>query len=304
MKTGHYTQPGSVAVALAWAVSIAACSPGTLPGSPSRIEFGGGGGRYNGTISYQRTGGDFLINEAQQSMSLSLVLAAADQFTAQFQTSGGSAGSLQGLLSGALNNGTFEATLLVTQPADSPGASAGLLTQAIVRPRAVVTCDGRGQATGSFSGPDVAWVVGAVNYSNCRLVTSSQARATATSPIPQINTARATVVITILPGATVRPGTCENGARGYQFTIEVAETSGVAVTLDETITVEERRGGQAVSVRREDNPLTRLGAGERRRYSACSPSSGLSGTYQAFFTGHDAHGNALRFSSPLVTLLP
>ena len=273
MKTGHRAQRGLIVAALAASVGIMACSPGSLPGSPSRIEFGGGGGRYDGTLSYRRIGGDFLINESEQSMSMSLTLAAADQFTAQFQTAAGSAGSLQGVLVGALNDGTFEATLLVTLPADSPASSLSLAQQGFFGPRAEVTCEGRGQATGSFSGLDMTWTIGAIDYSNCRLVTSSQAQATATSPIPQASPTKANVVITIFPGTTIREGVCEGGARGYQFTIEMAETNGVAVTLDDTLTVEERRGGQVVDVDREDMPFTELGAGEKRRYSACRPIS-------------------------------
>ena len=38
-------------------LAAAACSPGTLPGTPSALTVGGGGGRYNGTITTRRIGG-------------------------------------------------------------------------------------------------------------------------------------------------------------------------------------------------------------------------------------------------------
>lgn len=298
MSTNQRVISARLLAAVAVASVIAACSPGSLPGSPSRIEFGGGGGRYDGTLSYRRIGGDFLINESPQSMSMSLVLAAADQFTAQFQTAAGSTGSLQGLLTGALNNGTFRATLLATVPADSPVGTLGLGPQEFFRPRAAVTCEGRGEVTGSFSGLNVTWTIGAINYTNCRLITSSEAQATAVSPIPQAPPNRANVVLTIFPATTIRQGTCPNGRSGFPFTVEIAETNGVRVTLADTILVEEQRGAQVVRTERVDNPFTTLQGGEKRRYSACSP---FSGTYQAFFSGRDANGNTVRFSSPVIT---
>ncbi|MBI4887923.1 MAG: hypothetical protein HY824_12585 [Acidobacteria bacterium] len=290
---------GCSVAALAVALGAPACSPGSLPGSPTPIVVGGGGGRYGGTLSYRRVGGSFAINESPQSLGLSLVLSAADQFVAQFETSGGSRGSLQGTLHGALNSGTFTATALVSTPAESPDLALGGALLPAFRPRAAATCEGRGEATGRFAGPDLTWQIDAITYDNCAgLVTSSDAQATAISPIPQALPARATVVLTVFPGTSIPPGRCDNGSNGFPFTVEIAETSGVGLTFDDTIVIEERRGGQLASTRRVDNPLTSLQAGERRRHSACSP---FAGTYQAFFTGRDARGNQIRFASPLVT---
>ena len=292
---------GMLAAALV-AISVASCSPGSLPGSPSSILTGGGGGRYDGTMSYRRLGGNVLIDESNQRMTMALSLGASDQFTAQFDSSSGSRGSFQGRINGALNNGTFQATILVSIPATGVGSPIpfGPFT---FRPFADAgnLCEGRGEATGSFSGLNFSWTVGTITYSNCALLTSAQAAATAVSPIPQTQpaaSARANVVITIYPSTTIRRGTCPDGKSGFPFTVEIAETAGVAVTLDDTLIVEQRRGGQVVSTEREDNPLTSLGAGQRRRYAACSEDTG---TYQAFFTGKDAHGNSIRFSTPLIT---
>jgi hypothetical protein len=293
---------GGMLVALIAAVSVASCSPGSLPGSPSPILTSGGGGRYDGTMSYRRLGGNVAIDESNQRMTMSLTLGASDQFTAQFDSSAGSRGSLQGRLNGALNSGTFQATILVTIPATGVASSIpfGLFA---FRPFADTgnTCEGRGEATGSFSGLNLTWTIGTITYSNCTLLTSAQAAATAVSPIPQTQSpgaTRANVVITIFPSTTITRGSCPDGKSGFPFTVEIAETAGVAVTLDDTIIVEQRRGGQVVSTDREDNPFTTIAAGEKRRWSACSQDSG---TYQAFFSGKDAHGNSMRFSSPLIT---
>ena len=293
---------GAILAAALAAICVASCSPGSLPGSPSPILSGGGGGRYDGTVSYRRIGGNALIDESSQRMTMSLALSGADQFTAQFDSSGGSRGSVQGRLVGALNNGTFQATILVTVPITA-GAAAIASAPFAFRPLADTgpVCEGRGEATGSFNGLNFTWTIGTITYSNCSLVTSSQAAATAVSPIPQTQTpaaTRANVVITIYPGTTLSRGTCPDGKSGYAFTVEIAETAGVAVTLDDTVIVEERRGGQVVSAHREDYPFPSLGAGEKRRYSGCNQDPG---TYQVFFTGKDARGNSIRFSSPLIT---
>jgi hypothetical protein len=283
------------------AAGAAACSPGSLPGSPAPILTGGGGGRYDGTLSYRRLGGTTAIDESNQRMTMSLVLGSGDQFTAQFDSSSGSRGSLQGSLNGALNNGTFQATILVTVPA--VGAATGFSLGPIgFRPLADAgpVCEGRGEATGSFNGLNISWTIGTITYTNCSLTTSSQANATAVSPIPQTSatTSRANVVITVFPAATLARGTCANGASGFPFTVEIAEVAGVSVTLDKTVTIEERRSDQVVAVSHEDNPLTALAAGEKRRYTGCGVAAG---TYQAFFTGRDANGNTIRFSTPLIT---
>lgn len=282
------------------AMGVAGCSPGSLPGSPSPILSGGGGGRYDGTLTYRRVGGSFAVNEAAQGMTLSLELTADDQFSAQFTAAGGSRGSLQGTLNGALNNGTFLATLLVTTPVSRVAASTIAGFGSFFRPAADgdLGCDGRGDVTGTFSGPNVTWT-GSITYPNCPgLVTTSQAQASAISPIPRAEPARARVIITVFPGTTIQLGRCDNGTQGYQFTVELVETAGVAVTLDDTFVVEERKGGGQVVSSRTDNPFTSISAGEKRRYSGCEPATG---TYQAFFSGKDANGNDIRFASPLVT---
>ena len=291
---------GVLAAALA-AVTVASCSPGSLPGSPSPILSGGGGGRYDGTLSYRRLTGNVPIDESSQGMTMSLSLGGADQFSAQFVSSSGSRGSLQGQLNGALNNGTFQATILVSVPIT--GGVAPLSSGALAFSPLADTgpmCQGRGEATGSFNGLNFTWTIGTITYSNCQLLTSSQAAATAASPIPQTQPAastRANVVITIYPSTTISRGTCSDGKSGFPFTVEIAETAGVAVTLDDTVIVEQRRG-QVVTTERDNNPLTSLGAGEKRRYAGCGLASG---TYQVFFTGKDARGNSIRFSSPLIT---
>jgi len=288
----------SAAAAVGAAVTVGACSPGSLPGSPSPILTGGGGGRYSGTIAYRRVAGSFAIDESAQSLTMSIVLSAEDQLAAEFDSTGGSRGSLAGRVTGALNDGTFLATLIISMPAETPAGALIGLTANVFRPRAAVTCAGRGEATGRLSGAEVTWTIDRITYDNCAgLVTSLDARANALSPIPQ-PAARASVVLTVLPGTSVPRGRCENGEDGFPFTVEVAERSGIGFTFDDTIVVEERRAGQVTSTRRLDNPFTTLGAGERRRHSACSP---FPGTYQAFFSGRDARGNALRFASPIVT---
>ena len=95
-------------------------------------------------------------------------------------------------------------------------------------------------------------------------------------------------------------GSCGSGA-GYPFTVEIAESAGVAVTFDTRFAVEERRNFGAPSTSELDMPFTSLPGGERRRYSVCSPATG---TYQAFFSGADANGNRFRVSSPIVTFMP
>src|SRR6266571_1287792 len=77
------------------AACAASCSPGTLPGSPSTIVVGGGGGRYNGTITYRRLGGTFVLTESPQNLDLSIVLRQNDQITGRFQ-SPETSGTIQG----------------------------------------------------------------------------------------------------------------------------------------------------------------------------------------------------------------
>jgi hypothetical protein len=268
------------------AVSGAACSPGTLPGSPSPVLVGGGGGRYNGSITYRRLGGNYTISEASQRLDLSLMLRDVNQITGRFETAE-SSGTVQGVLIGDMANGTLDATVLV---------------QTTVRQGGGGTCEGRGQISVTLAGVNLSWTGGSITYDNCPgLTVSSDARAVAVSPIPDSFGARANVVITVLGGASVPRGTCSTGGAGYPFTVEMSETAGVNATFDSTFRVEERRGSGSPSSTQLDMPFFSLNGGGRRTYGACSP---VAGTYQAFFTGADANGNRIRVASPVITLGP
>jgi hypothetical protein len=263
-----------------------ACSPGTLPGSPSPLAVGGGGARYNGTITYRRLSGGYTVSEAAQSLNLSLVMHGADQVIGRFQV-GGTAGTLSGVLSGSLASGTFQATTLVVTPAAMGGTT--------------TSCEGRGQVTGTLAGVNLTWSAPSITYDNCPgLSTTSAVQAVAVSPIPGSFGNIASLSITILGSTTVVRSTC-GGLPGYPFTIEIAETAGIDVTLDSTFTVEERRNFGGVSVTVLDMPFTEVDGGSRRTYNACSP---VAGTYQAFFSGTDVNGNRIRVASPIVTLAP
>ena len=97
-------------------VTAAACSPDTLPDTPSLVTVGGGGARYNGTITTRRLpGGNFTIVEGVQSLSLSLTVRGTDQINGRLEA--GSTGSLTGTLTGNLASGSFQATLLISTPA-------------------------------------------------------------------------------------------------------------------------------------------------------------------------------------------
>lgn len=269
------------------AAAAAACSPGTLPGSPSPILVGGGGGRYNGSITYRRLGGNFAISEAPQGLNLSLTLRDVNQIVGRFETSE-SSGSVQGVLKGDMSNGTFDATVLVLTTARQGGTT--------------TTCEGQGQILGTLSGVNLSWTGGAIAYNNCPgLTISSQAQAVAVSPIPDSFGNRANLVITVLGGAVVPRGTCPAGVAGFPFTVEMSETAGVNVTLDSRFRIEERRGSGVTTSSELDMPFPSITGGTRRSYGACSP---VSGTYQAFFSGTDANGNRVRVASPLVTLGP
>jgi len=270
---------------LALALGAMACSPGTLPGTPSALAVGGGGARYNGTITTRRLGGTYTINELAQGLTLSLTLRGADQISGRLDA-GGNAGTLTGTLTGNLASGTFQATILIPT-----SAQAGATT---------TVCDGRGTVTGTLAGLNLTLTATSVTYDNCPgLTTSSQAQAIAVSPIPGVTGNRANVVISILGGTRVAAGICAAGIPGFPFTVEIAETAGINVTLDSTFTAEERRGGGAVSVNTLDMPFTDLQGGTRRTYGACSLAAG---TYQAFVSGTDANGNRIRAASPLVSL--
>jgi hypothetical protein len=266
-------------------VAVAACSPGTLPGTPSALTVGGGGARYNGTITTRRIGGGYTINELSQALTLSLTVRGADQISGRIDSSGNT-GTLTGTLTGNLAAGSFQATMLVSTSAQQ-GATP-------------TTCDGRGTVTGTLSGVNLTMSSTSVTYDNCPgLTTSSQAQAVAVSPIPGATPNRANVVISILGGTSVAAGVCPSGIPGFPFTVEISETAGINVTLDPTFIAEERRGAGALSVNIIDMPFTDLPGGERRTYGVCSP---VSGTYQAFLSGTDGAGNRIRAASPLVSL--
>jgi hypothetical protein len=267
--------------------AAAACSPGTLPGNPSELTVGGGGARYNGTITTRRVGGNYTLNEAGQALTLSLTLRSTEQMFGRID-SAGSFGTLTGTITGNLASGSFQATILIPTVAQQGGTT--------------TTCEGRGDVTGTLSGVNLTWTSPSLTYDNCPgLTTSSQAQAVAVSPIPGAAINRANVVISIVGGTRVAPGLCPGGIPGFPFTVEIAETAGVNVTLDKTFTAEERRTTGTVSVTTVDMPFTDLLGGTRRTYGACSL---VAGTYQAFISGIDAIGNRMRAASPLVTLGP
>ena len=269
------------------AAAAAACSPGTLPGSPSPIVIGGGGGKYNGSITYRRLGGNYTISEASQALSLSLALRDVNQIIGHFET-GESSGTVQGVLTGDMSNGSFDATVLITTDARQAGTTS--------------RCEGRGQITALLSGTNLTWTGGTIAYDNCPgLMINSQAQAVAVSPIPDLSPTRANLVITVLGGAVVRRGTCPSGIAGYPFTVEMSETAGVNLTFDSQFRIEERRNTGATSSNTLDMPFGSLAGGTRRTYATCSP---VAGTYQAFFSGTDASGNRVRVASPVVTLTP
>ena len=275
-----------LALAAAIATTLGACSPGTLPGSPSPLSVGGGGARYNGSITYRRLSGGYTLSESAQSLNLSLVRRGADQIQGRYEV-GGSTGTLSGVITGNLASGTFLATTLVVTPANQGGTT--------------TSCEGRGQVTGSLSGVNLTWSAASITYDNCPgLSTTSQVQAVAVSPIPGSFGSNANLSITIVGNTTVVRSTC-GGLPGYPFTIEIAETAGIDVTLDPTFLVEERRNFGAVSSNMLDMPFTDVAGGNRRTYNACSP---VAGTYQAFFSGTDVNGNRIRVASPIVTMAP
>jgi hypothetical protein len=276
-----------ITAAVVTAAAAAACSPGTLPGSPSPILVGGGGARYNGSITYRRLGGNYAISEAPQALNLSLSLRDVNQIVGRFETSE-SSGSVQGVLNGDMSKGTFDATVLVLTTARQGGTT--------------TTCEGQGQIIGTLSGVNLSWTGGSIAYNNCPgLSLSSQAQAVAVSPIPDSFGGRANLVITVLGGAVVPRGTCPTGVVGFPFTVEMSETAGVNVTFDSRFRIEEQRNSGATTSSELDMPFSNITGGTRRSYGACSP---VAGTYQAFFSGSDANGNRVRVASPVITLGP
>ena len=270
------------------AAVAAGCSPGTLPGTPSPIVVGGGGGRYNGTIITRRVGGNYTLTETTQALDISVVLRESAQLAGRF-LAGESTGTVQGVLNGNLASGSLQATILITTNARQGGTTA-------------TSCEGRGEITATLTGKNLSWSGGTITYDNCPgLSVTSAATAEATSPIPGASGGRANVIITVAGGPSVPRGSCSSGISGFPFTVEITEQSGLDVTFDSTFLVEERRSGGAVSTSSRDMPFTELEGGERTSYTACSP---VAGTYQAFFSGTDVNGNRIRVASPLVVMGP
>lgn len=273
----------AVAVLLLGSLS---CSPGTLPGSPSALLVGGGGARYNGSITYQRLSGSHVISEAAHTMQISIAMTSGGQITAHFQTTQNN-GTLAGEVDGNLADGFLQATLLVSLLAQAPGGGS-------------VTCEGRGEVFGRLSGLNLSWNASSITYENCPgLLVGASAQAVAVSPIPGRSGNRANVLVAVPGGTTVAAGVCgTTGTAGYPFTVEVRETAGIDITFDDTFRVEERRNFEELTSLVLDMPFTRLRGGTRLTYGACSTSPG---TYQAFFSGTDANGNRFRIASPIVT---
>ena len=270
-------------------VLAAGCSPGTLPGTPTPVLVGGGGARYNGTVTVRRVGGNYTLNEALQDLSLALVMRGDGQISGRFDAGAGS-GTVSGNIDGNLAAGTIHATLLIATPAQQAGAA--------------ITCEGRGDVTAILSSVNLTWIANQITYENCPgLSTASQAQAIAVSPIPGTTglSGRANLVISVVEGAFIRGSTCADGAAGYPFTVEISETVGTDMTFDSTFVVEERPNFGDVSTTALDMPFSRMDGGSRRSYGSCSRTPG---TYQAFFSGIDAGGNRVRAASPLVTFEP
>ena len=268
---------------------LAGCSPGTLPGTPTPVLVGGGGARYDGTVTVRRVGGNYTLNEALQRLSLALVMRGDGQISGRFDA-GGSSGTVSGNVQGNLAAGTMNATLLIVTPAQQGGTA--------------MTCEGRGDVTAILSSVNLTWIANQIVYDNCPgLSTASQAQAFAVSPIPGTlgSSARANLVISVVEGITIRRSTCADGAAGYPFTVEITETAGVNISFDPTFVVEERPNFGAVFTTVHDVPFTGMDGGSKRSYATCSRAPG---TYQAFFSGTDAGANRLRAASPLVTFEP
>lgn len=284
MRVPMFRRSAFFVVALTLGMSMA-CSPGTLPGTPSAVVVGGGGARYNGTITTRRVGGAYTINELGQPLGLSLTVRGTEQMSGRIEF-GGTVGTLTGTLTGDLAAGSFQATILIATSAQQGGTS--------------TLCEGRGDVTGTLSGVNLTLNSASVTYENCPgLTTTTQAQAVAVSPIPGASVNHANVVISIIGGTHVAAGLCPGGIPGFPFTVEIAETAGIDVTLDSTFVAEERSTGGTLSVTSFDMPFTDLPGGQRRTYGACSL---VPGTYQAFVSGTDGNGNRIRTASPLVSL--
>src|SRR5258705_6706489 len=184
--------------------------------------------------------------------------------------------------------GSFDATVLITTDARQGGRTS--------------RCEGRGQITGIPSGLNLTWTGGSIAYDNCPgLTISSQAQAVAVSPIPDASPNRASLVITVLGGATVQRGTCASSIAGYPFTVEMSETAGINVSFDSQFRIEERRNTGVGSSTTLDMPISGITGGTRRTFATCSPPAG---TYQALFRRARPSGNRVRLGRPRVTLAP
>lgn len=269
----------------------ASCARGSLPASPTAFTAGGGG-RYNGTMTFQRQAGTLQVDGSVRPLDMSVVVANLTQLSGHF-AAGNASGTLQGTLAGNLLSGSFQGTTL--------------LSVAVTEGTTQRTCDGRGDMSGTFNGLRVDWQITRTTYANCAgLNVTSAGQGVSISPIPEALTAHANVVVTVEPGNTIPAGAACAGtsatSKGWRFTVIVAETAGVSVTLDSTFIGEQRTPGSSVPTSTTlDTPFRTLEGGSRRTYDGCSPQAG---TYQAFFSGVDATGTRVRFVSPLVTLLP
>jgi hypothetical protein len=270
----------AILVLVCAAVAAAACSPGTLPGSPTPFTPGGGG-RYSGTMTIGRAAGP-PFNTSARPLDLSLVVGPSDQLSGQF-TAGDATGSITATLSGTLSAGSFTGAILMSLPIAQAGVS---------------TCEGIQSVTGTFSGRDVTFALApgtVMGFNNCSgLLATVTSAATATSPVPGSLGNKAHLVASVAPGTNIPEGSCD-GAPGYAFTVTLAELSGVAITFDDTYRVE--RFNQPPTTLAM--PLSEIAAGGRRTLSICSASTGF---YQAVFTGHDANGNGVVAASPVVTM--
>jgi hypothetical protein len=277
-KSGRFALVGIVCAALA---AASACSPGTLPGSPTPFTPGGGG-RYSGTMTIGRAAGP-PFNSGARPLDLSLVVGSGDQLSGQF-TAGDAVGSVTATLNGSMSAGSFSGAILVSLPVTLGGA--------------VVTCEGIQTVSGTLSGRDVSFATppsSVMSFDNCSgLLTTVSAAGTATSPVPGSLGNRARLVASVVPGTNIPESTCD-GAPGYAFTVTLSELSGVAITFDDTYRVE-RLNQPPTDVAM---PLSSIEAGARRSIDVCSSSTGF---YQAVFTGQDANGNGVVAASPVVTM--
>jgi hypothetical protein len=286
LAPGRPHRAGRLLMTLGLLAGLVSCSPGTLPGSPNPLTQGGGGGRYNGSITYQQLSGNYTVSPIAQSLQLSITMSPSGQITANYQTTLNN-GSLTGEVDGTLADGFFVATLLVSLRVQAPGGGE-------------VVCEGRGEVSGGFRGVNLTWGTSFVQFDNCPgLSVSASAQAQAVSPIPGQTVGRANVIVMIPRGTRVSLGQCVTGQPGYPFTVEIREAAGVDLTFDDTFRIEERVDFEAMRTTVLDMPFTEMRGGTRRVYSACASEEG---TYQAFFSGTDANGNRFRLASPVVYL--